>query len=228
MKPDATLSRQMRVAADQARTRAVTAGRATARQDPAAIRRTGTSGLIHVWSTYTPSTSSIHVEDAMAPNKTLYIRDEDEPLWDRAELVAKRTRQSVSQLVTASLRSYLPTIHTPDDQMEDIRVRVGDRVQPLHDVPSTWADYSTTEAFTGRWLVPPGEEAQSRHTLQDHPILLRRRTDATWPDRGIPLSPRGATTGDAGSLSGGRRGGPPGRHRGEGIRRTREGNRHLA
>jgi hypothetical protein len=115
----------------------------------------------------------------MAPNKTLYIRDEDEPLWDRAELVAKRTRQSVSQLVTASLRSYLPMIHTPDDQMEDIRVRVGDRVQPLHDVPSTWADYSTTEAFTGRWLVPPGEEAQSRHTLQTtqycYAVALTRR-----------------------------------------------------
>jgi hypothetical protein len=119
------------------------------------------------------------MEDAMAPNKTLYIRGEDEPLWDRTELAAKQTRQSVSQLVTASLRSYLPTIHTPGDQMEDIRVRVGDRVQPLHDVPSTWADYSTTEAFNGRWLIPPGDEAQSRYTLQTtqycHAVALTRR-----------------------------------------------------
>jgi hypothetical protein len=102
----------------------------------------------------------------MSPNKTLYIRDEDMPVWERAEHAAERTRQSVSQLVTASLRHYLPTIYTPEDEMEDIRVMVGDRVPPQHGSPSSAKDYTHTEAFTGRWLVPPGEESRSRFTRE--------------------------------------------------------------
>ena len=115
----------------------------------------------------------------MSPNKTLYVRDEDGPVWDRAEYVAELNRQSVSQLVAAALRSYLPTVHTPEDAMEDIRVRVGERVEPLHDVPSSAASYRETEAFTGRWLVPPGEEATSRATQQTtgycYGVALTRR-----------------------------------------------------
>lgn len=43
----------------------------------------------------------------MSPNKTLYIRDEDVPLWERAEQVAKSTRQSVSLVVASALRRHL-------------------------------------------------------------------------------------------------------------------------
>ena len=67
----------------------------------------------------------------MSPNKTLYMRDEDTPLWERAELAAETSRQSLSQLVTAALRHYLPTICTPGDAMEDIHVMVGDRLRRL-------------------------------------------------------------------------------------------------
>jgi hypothetical protein len=115
----------------------------------------------------------------MSPNKTLYIRDEDTPLWERAEQAAQQTRQSVSQLVTAALRQHLPSISTPDDATEDIRVRVGPRVDPLNNVPSSAADYGRTEAFTGRWLVPPGDQSQSRSTLQTtgyhYAVALTRR-----------------------------------------------------
>jgi hypothetical protein len=115
----------------------------------------------------------------MSPNKTLYIRDEDTPLWERAEQAAQQLRQSVSQLVTASLRQYLPSISTPDNATEDIRVRVGGRVKPRADVPSSPADYDRTEAFTGRWLVPPGDQSQSRSTSQTtgyhYAVALTRR-----------------------------------------------------
>jgi len=127
----------------------------------------------------------------VSPNKTLYMRDEDTPLWERAELAAETSRQSLSQLVTAALRHYLPTICTPGDAMEDIHVMVGDRVPPSHQVidgetgrllhghPPSPADYPRAEAFTGRWLVPPGGEAQSRATLQTtgycYGVALTRR-----------------------------------------------------
>jgi len=102
----------------------------------------------------------------MSPNKTLYIRDEDTPVWHRAEQAAAAAGQSVSQLVTASLRQYLPSAGSDRDRLEDIRVKVGERVPPLHNHPASPTDYSRTEAFTGRWLVSPGEEARSRLTLQ--------------------------------------------------------------
>ena len=115
----------------------------------------------------------------MSPNKTLYTRDEDAPVWESAEQVAAATGQSVSQLVAAALRYYLPTVHTPQEAIVDIRVQVGERVSPLHGVRSSPADYARTEAFTGRWLVAPGDEARSRFTRQTtgycYGVALTRR-----------------------------------------------------
>jgi hypothetical protein len=57
----------------------------------------------------------------MAPAKTLYVREDDMPLWEQAEAAAKTTRQSVSTLVAAALRNYLSTVRgihvviEPDD-----------------------------------------------------------------------------------------------------------------
>jgi hypothetical protein len=141
--------------------------------------------LLYIWYPHIPE------ELRVSPNKTLYMRDEDTPVWERAELAAETSRQSLSQLVTAALRHYLPTICTPGDAMEDIHVMVGDRVPPPHQVidgetgrllhghPASPADYPRAEAFTGRWLVPPGGEAQSRATLQTtgycYGVALTRR-----------------------------------------------------
>jgi hypothetical protein len=141
--------------------------------------------LLYIWCPH------ISEELRVSPNKTLYMRDEDTPVWERAELAAETSRQSLSQLVTAALRHYLPTICTPGDAMEDIHVMVGDRVPPPHQVidgetgrllhghPASPADYPRAEAFTGRWLVPPGGEAQSRATLQTtgyrYGVALTRR-----------------------------------------------------
>jgi hypothetical protein len=134
----------------------------------------------HVYSMYT-----WRWRPKMSPNKTLYVRTEDIPVWDHAEQAAAAAGQSVSQLVTASLRNYLPTVGPRADAMEDIRVKVGDRVPPLQDHPSSPADYSRTEAFAGRWLVAPGEEARSRLTLQTtgncYAVALTRRGQiAVW------------------------------------------------
>ncbi|MFI0453881.1 hypothetical protein [Actinomadura sp. 6N118] len=43
------------------------------------------------------------------PNKTLYIRDEDLPAWERADQASKAADVSTSQIVAAALRQYLPS-----------------------------------------------------------------------------------------------------------------------
>jgi hypothetical protein len=78
------------------------------------------------------------------PNKTLYVRDEDTAVWDRAEEAAEKARQSVSQLVATALRHYLPTIHTADRQLQDIRVRTGTGSDHFD---ATMEDYSQAESF---------------------------------------------------------------------------------
>jgi len=50
----------------------------------------------------------------MSPNKTLYVRDEDVSIWERAEKAAKAARQSVSTIAAAALRAYLPTIESTE------------------------------------------------------------------------------------------------------------------
>ncbi len=145
----------------------------------------------------------------MPPNKTLYIRDEDAPIWERAEQAAGVSRQSLSQLVATALRRYLPTIHTPADEMEDIRVRVGDRVPPVHRIigedgrvkygppAHTPANYPRGEAFTGHWLVPPGPDARSATSQPDgshHAVALTRRGQiAVYHYHPEALAPAGLT-----------------------------------
>jgi hypothetical protein len=50
----------------------------------------------------------------MSPNKTLYIRDDDAPVWDQADVLAKVSKQSLSQIVTTALQRFMagpPDIH---------------------------------------------------------------------------------------------------------------------
>jgi len=78
----------------------------------------------------------------VSPNKTLYIRDEDMPIWERAEQAAKQARQSLSQLVIGALQRYLP-LEPPNGDLEQITVEVG--------------EHRLKKRFIGRWLVDPDE-----------------------------------------------------------------------
>ncbi|MGH3277383.1 MAG: hypothetical protein ACRDNZ_24030 [Streptosporangiaceae bacterium] len=85
----------------------------------------------------------------MSPNKTLYIREEDQDAWDRADAAAHATRQSLSQYVTGLIRRYAPEAPAAGEELQKITVEVGDTHR-------MW-----TEGFTGRWLAwreaPTGE-----------------------------------------------------------------------
>lgn len=105
----------------------------------------------------------------MSPSKTLYVRDEDVPTWELADQVAEKTRQSVSQLVAAALRHYLPSVRVrTKDDTETITVDVG--TEERHQ----------TKAFEGRWLVPYSDDSR---TDEDNYLA-----GACW---GIALTKRG-------------------------------------
>lgn len=43
-------------------------------------------------------------------NMSLYVREEDQPVWDNARRYAATTGTSVSQLVVDLLREHIPTV----------------------------------------------------------------------------------------------------------------------
>ena len=103
----------------------------------------------------------------MSPNKTLYIRDEDMPVWERAEGTARRSGVSLSQLVMQALRATEPP-QLQDDELEEIQVTVGER--------------NRAEAFAGRWLVEPDAD-ETRTGEEGHDA------GAYW---GVALTKRGS------------------------------------
>jgi hypothetical protein len=80
----------------------------------------------------------------VSPNKTLYIRDEDMPIWEGAESAARLRGISLSQLVTQALARTAPPPPGPD-LFGEIRVETG-----IH--------YQRIEAFHGYWLVEPDRD----------------------------------------------------------------------
>jgi hypothetical protein len=85
----------------------------------------------------------------MSPNKTLYVREEDQDAWHRAEAAAHAAHQSISQYVTNLIRRHAPETPASGSDLQKITVDVGDGRR-------MW-----TEGFTGRWLAweeaPTGE-----------------------------------------------------------------------
>lgn len=80
----------------------------------------------------------------MSPNKTLYIRDDQVSIWERAENAAAQARQPMSQLVVRLLRDHLTQVETANDEITvDMRDKDG----------REWA-----EAFRGRWLIAPDDD----------------------------------------------------------------------
>ena len=89
------------------------------------------------------------------PNKTLYVKDSDAPIWEQAEKLAVN---GVSSLVTMLLKNYVDQHPAPDEQgMTTITVECRHKFgvtfnrskDPVHPVK---------KSFVGRWLIPPEEK----------------------------------------------------------------------
>lgn len=74
------------------------------------------------------------------PNRTLSVRVEDQPIWERAEQRAKTERTSLSAFVTVALANHLA--YTPHITIT-VTAWKDNKVRPIQ--------------FTGRWLIAPGE-----------------------------------------------------------------------
>jgi hypothetical protein len=83
----------------------------------------------------------------MVPNKTIYIREADTEVWERAEKLAGG---SVSALITEALRRYVEEQEQKQMGMETIEVEF-------------WGpgDVPYDASFVGRWLLWP-DEAETR------------------------------------------------------------------
>jgi alkanesulfonate monooxygenase SsuD/methylene tetrahydromethanopterin reductase-like flavin-dependent oxidoreductase (luciferase family) len=83
---------------------------------------------------------------AMA-RRNVYIRDEDEDVWERAEKLAGGA--PMSRVITETLRAYVSS-------------REGNPMQRLT-IGTMNGGQEITKAFIGRWLIAPDEAYRSEH-----------------------------------------------------------------
>jgi hypothetical protein len=76
-------------------------------------------------------------------NKTLYIRDEDAPLWDRAR---ELSNDKLSPVIVAALKQFVADKEAKAKGFDRIQVSFND--WDAHGIPKK-------KAFHGRWIFPP-------------------------------------------------------------------------
>lgn len=90
---------------------------------------------------------------AVAVNKTLYVRDEDAPVWDKArDLVGDK----LSSFLTNHLKEFVASKEAVSAGFHRITLKFREKGKlPRH------------IAFHGRWLVPPGDQWDAEGGLQN-------------------------------------------------------------
>jgi hypothetical protein len=88
-----------------------------------------------------------HTEALRMGRRNVYVRDEDEAVWERAEKLAGEA--PMSRVITEALRAY-------------VSGREGTPMQRLT-FDTVNADERLTKAFIGRWLINPTETYRSEH-----------------------------------------------------------------
>jgi len=95
--------------------------------------------------------------------RNVYVRDEDEPVWERAGSLAGEA--SLSRVITEALRAY-------------VRGRDGTPMERLA-VATVNGSESIAKAFIGRWLITPEERYRSEHE-RDIDISTQVRAGTTF------------------------------------------------
>ena len=78
-------------------------------------------------------------------NKTLYLRDEDGPIWDKAR---ELSNGQISPVIMANLKRYIGEQEAEKRGFEKLVVRFADAEE--HGIPKV-------KSFYGRWILPPKE-----------------------------------------------------------------------
>ena len=82
-------------------------------------------------------------------NKTIYIRDEDEPVWDRAKELAGA--KGISTIIVASLKKYIQQKEAKEAETKGFeRITVSFNDSDAHGIPRI-------KAFHGKWIYPPAK-----------------------------------------------------------------------
>jgi hypothetical protein len=84
--------------------------------------------------------------------RNVYIRNEDEDVWERAEKLAGEA--SMSRVITEALRTYVGS--REGNPMQRLVVTYEDRDGGTHN-----------KAFVGRWLIAPAQEYRSQHEADE-------------------------------------------------------------
>jgi hypothetical protein len=95
--------------------------------------------------------------------RNIYVRDEDEDVWERAEQLAGEA--PMSRVITEALRAY-------------VSGREGAPMQRLT-IDTMSAGERLTKAFIGRWLIDPDEAYRSEHEA-DADIATQVPTGTTF------------------------------------------------
>ncbi len=86
----------------------------------------------------------------MVPNKTIYIREADREIWEKAERFAGG---SVSALITQALKRYVEEEELrAQTELENIEVELA------HEQGHGWEESAYQAQFVGQWLLDPDPE----------------------------------------------------------------------
>jgi hypothetical protein len=99
-------------------------------------------------------------------NKTLYLKDEDGPIWDRARELSD---DKISQVVLAALKKYVAE--------KEAEVRSAERIV-IEYLDAKDHGRLKAKAFYGSWLIKPSEE--------------RPNVGLTTASYGIAITPKGS------------------------------------
>jgi len=86
----------------------------------------------------------------MSPKRTIYVREADQELWDRAETLAGHERDSLSGAISEALRAWVQRKEADRQGLERIEVVV------------SHGQFKRVQAFVGRWLIDPAADVQSK------------------------------------------------------------------
>src|SRR5262245_33329451 len=78
------------------------------------------------------------------PRRSVYVRAEDQAIWDEAERLAQVRGDSLSPLIAQALREYVAQHRVDPGQLQRIEVDTWNRDGQL-----------VRRAFRGRWLINP-------------------------------------------------------------------------
>lgn len=78
-------------------------------------------------------------------NKTIYLRDEEESIWDRARELAG---EKISPVIVGGLKRFIAEKEAEVKNFERIELRFDDADD--HNIPKA-------KAFYGRWILPPAK-----------------------------------------------------------------------